>query len=344
MARAHLVRLALWLAIFVVIAFLADSGTLLLLFRRLLPHAQGGEDASPLRYRDVLAVKGASYFLNVLNYNAAAGGIALFVHKRRKVSFLHALSTLLWLNFVDIIALMVLLSLGAVFGGRLLPPAVAGRLPWILAVGWLVVLAALVYWQLGMDFMVLGRLRDWRIFRAFHVARAGDFAVMIAARTLFIGVYVLMQWTLLPTFDVHIGLGALLVYVPLLTFVQIVPATVSGLGAVQVVLIALFMPYVSGSSMADARALLLAYSALTGVATTLIRVGIGYLFVANVSRDFVAGEAARPAARADESDFVANVSRDFVAREAARPAARADESDAEGDAPGGPKAVGRKVT
>jgi uncharacterized membrane protein YbhN (UPF0104 family) len=291
MASADLTLLAAWLAFFALLAFVADSATLLVLFGRLLDR---------LPYREVLAVKGVSYFLNALNYSAGAGAVAWFAHRKTKRPFLAALSTLLWLNFIDVVALLVLLVFGATFGREHVPAAIADRLGWVLLGGWVITAGALVYWRMGVDFLVLGRLRDWRIFHAFRQARLADYAVMVALRTAFIGLYVLMAYATLPTFDIHISIGALLVYVPLLTFVQIVPASVSGLGAIQVVMIALYGPHVA-PTVGDATAQVLAYSTIAGPLTTLIRLVIGYAFMANVARDLVPDEATLAAARESES-------------------------------------------
>jgi uncharacterized membrane protein YbhN (UPF0104 family) len=292
MATADLTALAAWLSFFALVAFVADSATLMVLFTRLLDR---------LPYRDVLAVKGVSYFLNALNYSAGAGAVAWFAHRKTKRPFLAALSALLWLNFIDVVALLVLLGFGATVGHELVPAQIADRLGWVLLGGWVITIGALVYWLAGVNFLVLGRLREWRIFHAFRHARLVDYATMVGLRTLFIGLYVLMAYTTLPTFDIHVSIGALLVYVPLLTFVQIVPASVSGLGAIQVVMIALYSPHAL-PSVANPTAQVLAYSTMAGPLTTVIRLFIGYAFMANVARDLVPpDEATLAAARDSES-------------------------------------------
>ena len=252
-----------------------------MLFARLL---------EPMPLREVLAVKGVSYFLNAINYTAGAAAIAWFVHKKNSsLGFLRALSTMAWLNFVDIAALFVLLTGGLLFGRELLPGDMGGQLVWVLAVGWAIVVGALIYWRLGVDFLILGRLRPWRIFDAFRDAEMPDYAVMVAIRTLYVALWVFMQWLMLPTFNIHIDLLTLFVYVPILTFVQIVPASVSGLGAVQAVMIAMYTPLIDAAP-ADAAARVLAFSTVVGPSTAIVRIGIGYVFLRNVAKDLVPTE------------------------------------------------------
>ncbi len=269
------------IALFSVIVFAIDSASLWLLFRRLL---------TDLPFKDVLAVKGVSYFLNAATYAAAAGGIAWFVHKKRDVTFTHSLSALVWVNFVDIIALVILLSLGTIFGSHLLPAELASKLPLVCGVFWAIIVGALIYWRLGFDWFVLGRLRSWRIWRCFADATGADYVVMVAARMAFLAVYIVLGYLLPPTFDIHIGWVELLVYMPLITFVQIVPASISGLGAVQGVIILLYVPHVA-AGIADPTAQVLAFSTVIGPATTLSRLFIGYAFMSNVARDLVPSEA-----------------------------------------------------
>lgn len=291
-ARARILELVLIIVGMAVVVFVADSATLLLLFRRL---------TAPVRYREVLAIKGVSYFFNAINYSAGSGGIALFLKKKTGVPFLEALSTLLWLNFIDILVLVVMLAFGMLLGSDLLPEEHARTLPWVLLGVTGVAAGSLVYWNLGFDFFVLGRVRSWRIFDAFRRATAGDYGVMMASRLAFIFLYVVLAWATLPTFDITVGFGPLLIYVPVLTFVQIVPASISGLGAIQEVMIAFYGAY-TAATVDDPRAQVFAYTLVIGPFTTLVRIGIGYLFVANIARDFVpkAGEIA--AARAEEQE------------------------------------------
>ena len=296
LAHADHGPLIAWMALFTILVFLADSACLHLLFGRLLGR---------FSFSEVLAVKGVSYFLNAVNYSAGTGSIAYFVHKRGDQPFLKALSALLWLNFVDIAALLILLSLGMLMGSELLPETIAERLPWVIGVGGAIVIGALLYWRLGWDFLILGRLRSLSVFAAFEDAKMSDYVTLLGARTAFIGLYVFMTWALLPTFQIPVPLTALLVYVPLLTFVQIVPASISGLGAIQWVMIALYTPHFAAEvGDVQAQATIVAFSTVVGPGVTLMRLGLGYLLLGRIAPDLLVSEdeleATRNAAKADD--------------------------------------------
>ena len=289
--EADLAALLLGVVGFTFVTFLVDGATLVLLFRRLL---------TPMPALEVLAVKGVSYFLNAINYTAGAAAVAYFAYKKTPgLRFLRSLSVMVWLNFVDVAALLALAAVGMAFGHGLLPEDLAPQLALVVAVGWAIVVGALVYWRLGIDFLVLGSFRSWRLFQAFRDARMADYLAMVPVRIGYVGVWVLAQWVMLPTFGIHIDLATLLVYVPLLTFVQIVPASVSGLGAVQAVMIAMYAPHVD-APYAEAAARLLGFSTVVGPATALVRIAIGYAFMRNVTKDLVPSEADLAAARASD--------------------------------------------
>jgi uncharacterized membrane protein YbhN (UPF0104 family) len=273
----------------------ADASTIWLMFRRLL---------APYPYREIVAIKGVSYFFNAITYSAGTGGIAYLVHRRWGAGFLHCISLLLWMSFIDVMTLLLIIGLGLLLAADLLPVGLATQLPYVLLGGAIISVGAIIYWRLGVDFLILGRMRTWRIFRAFADAKMADYGVMIASRTAFIGVYIVLTWLLLPTFQIEVPVLLLLVYLPIGTFVQIIPASVSGLGAVQVVLIALYSPHVA-ATVADGEAQVLAFTTFMGPTTTFVRVMVGYVFVRTVMKSLMGDvtlDAASIAAarRADE--------------------------------------------
>ena len=79
-------------------------------------------------------------------------------------------------------------------------------------------------------------------------------------------------------------------YSPLITFVQVIPANVSGLGAVQGVMIALFAAHVS-PGVGDPKAIIIAYSTVIGPLMTIMRLVIGYGFMTTIAKDVLPTEA-----------------------------------------------------
>ncbi len=271
-------RLISLMAVVTLLSFVADSATLVPLFRRFV---------APVDFREIVAIKGVSYFLNALNYSLAAGGMAWLVHRKHKISFMRAFSALMLFFFIDIIALAILLSIGWLFGQDLLDHGGAkfvASVPIVIIVVWSIVLGSWIYWNRKFDFFFFGFFRKLKIFQCFAEARSLDYLRLVSIRIAFILVYVVMHLLLLPAFGVHIPFEALLMYSPLITFVQVIPATISGLGAVQGVMIALFAAHVP-AELGDPKAVIIAYSTVIGPLMTLMRLVIGYFFMAAISRD-----------------------------------------------------------
>lgn len=270
-------RLVGLMALVTLVSFVADAATLVPLLRRFV---------APVDFKEVVAIKGVSYFLNALNYSLAAGGMAWLVHRKHAVPFTRAFSALVLFFFIDIIALGVMLSVGWLFGRDLLEHGgapFAARVPIVIAVVWAVVLGTWIYWNRRFDYLVFGFFRKLKIFQCFQEARSLDYLRLVPIRISFILVYVLMHLLLLPAFGVHIPFEALLIYAPLITFVQVIPATISGLGAVQGVMVALFSAHVP-AHLGDPQAVIIAYSTVIGPLMMLMRLVIGYCFVAAVTR------------------------------------------------------------
>lgn len=281
--HADLAAFLFYAAVITGCIFLGDCVCHVVLFRRLL---------GPVPARDIVAIKGASYFVSTIDYGGASAAIAYLLKRKRGIPFLSGLSAMLWLHFIDIIALCLWMTVGAMIAGEKLNPLVASSLATGLMIAWAVVAFVFVYWFLRVDFLVLGAARRWRVFDAFKRAKASDYVVMIGLRFAFIAVYIAYPLLTLPTFDIPIGVRELAVYEPLLTLTHIFPGSISGLGTVQLVMLALYEPHVTADVVGyTARnAQVVAYSALAGPVGTLIQLLIGFLFVSNVSKDFLPGK------------------------------------------------------
>lgn len=253
--------------------FLIDSACLTLLFRRF---------NAPLQFREMLPLKGASYVLNVVNYNAAAAGIALYFKNEKGVPFLHALGSMLWLNFIDIVALTTLVLGGMAVSGIVLEPGMQDILTWMAVGIFCVLVGSCIYWNAGFDYFILGRFREWAIFSAFKKATLMDYATFIPLRIAFVCTYVVSQWAVMADFGLDASFQELILYVPVLTFVGTIPlTTVAGLGTVQVLMREFFIEFApNGTAQIDA------YSTTTILAFVFCRIAIGLFYFGRVSHDF----------------------------------------------------------
>jgi len=292
------------------LVYLSDCFCLNLLFRRFF---------GPVGFRDILAVKGTSYFLNVVNYNAGAGGVALFMSKRFGFGLVECIGAMIFLNAMDLFGLAILLSLGMAFGAEMLPEAHQQAMSWILLGMAGVFVGTLLFWVWRVPYLP-GVVRTFRIFHGFRVAKLSDYFVLIFVRTVFVGHYVLLHWCYIQLFSLDVPLTHLLIYVPMLTFITVLPISIAGLGTTQVALryflapyppLAVVAPIVGGlfllgtsatgdssglfgwvgsfmsSTGADPMPAIDAYSTSCILALLSARICVGLFSVRSVSKDFI---------------------------------------------------------
>jgi hypothetical protein len=233
--------------------------------------------------REIAPVKVAAYLINALNYNAGSGAIALWLKRRKGVPFLEGASSLLFMNVVDAVVLVAFIVA--------MLPALDGRIrnavtP-IVLLSRVALASNLFYWPRRIDFLVLGRLRTWSIFKSFREARAVHYAKLAAIRAPFDFFFVLNHWYGLRAFDTDARFLKVLAYVPTLSFIGVVPVSVGGLGTVQDASILLCQPYAS-----EAR--ILAFSLVMILALNGGRTVLGLPFFHSVSAQ-VLGAAANEA-------------------------------------------------
>ncbi len=225
--------LAVWAAAIVVV-WVADSACLHVLFGRL---------GMRLRLRDVLAVKGASYFLNLVNYNAAAGGIGWAAGRLSGRGAWRGISALVLLNAVDLMGLVVYVTLGLATGATIDASVRAALVP-LVAVAWVAYPAGMalahVPWPGPLE-----RIRRLAVLDALRRATFADHVVLLGIRVGFLALYLAVQWISLHAFGVPVPLHALMVYNAAITLVTALPISVAGIGSVQVAMVALYRPWAS---------------------------------------------------------------------------------------------------
>lgn len=210
---------------FGVAAFVLDAWSLVVLFRR---------RAVGLGFRELAPIRGESFLLNVINYNAAVAAIALFLRRRAGIPLMVSASSLLLLNVVDLMALNVLVTCGVALDPGLMGAEMRHTL--ILAnLGLYALLGgALLYWVGGFDFLVLGRLRRLAIFAAFREARLRELGVLLLWRLALMTVYTVQIFVVMRLFHIPVPLHVVLAVNPVVGLIGTLPISVSGIGTTQV--------------------------------------------------------------------------------------------------------------
>jgi uncharacterized membrane protein YbhN (UPF0104 family) len=238
----------------------------------------------PITMREMAPVKAAVYLINIVNYNAGSGAVALWVNRRRRVPFLEAAASVLFVNLVDVSVLVAFMAAGL---PALDPPVDRGVLTVVIAT-LLALTAHFLYWRRGIDFLLLERFRDWPIFKSFREAPTARYLRLAAIRAPFDFFFILNYWLALRAFDIDVPFVKSLAYVPVITLVGILPITVAGLGTVQAATVYLFAAYAP-------QAKILAFSLAFTVVLMGVRALIGVPVFRKVSGEMLtrAGESAQ---------------------------------------------------
>ena len=68
-----------------------------------------------MRYSDILPIRASMYVLALINTSLAQGGVAYYLHRKAGVSFLSALSSVLFIAMLEIYQLFLFSTLGVIF-------------------------------------------------------------------------------------------------------------------------------------------------------------------------------------------------------------------------------------
>lgn len=226
-----------------VVIWIYDSLCLSWLVRQTLGHrGRAGGDG----LRSLAPVKAASYLLNMLNYHAAALGMAWLVARRKGVPFLEAAGALALLSYMDIIAVTAM-----AMAGVWLAPEVFGR--WPALQGWLQTVAVVVFsgaltsvllLQSGLRHPWLERLRALPPLRPLAALSPAKMVVGLALRAGLIALYTASVWWLVHAFGMVPSWRRMLIAMPVVTVVGTLPISVSGVGSTQVLMRGFYGPFV----------------------------------------------------------------------------------------------------
>jgi hypothetical protein len=205
---------------------------------------------APVGFRAMLRLRGGSYLLLVLSYDAAQAALALALHRRLAVPLLALGGTFLFYYAID---LLTIAGLGLA-GARALPGARGTAVAAALALLFAAVLGGLV---------AFGRItRRARLLAA---------AELLGWRLLFYASFVAFAAATLPAFGIHVPLRALIACVPVTLSIAALPITVSGIGSAQVAMLALYGGFAEPAAI-------VAYSLAHTASLIVLRLPIGLCF------------------------------------------------------------------
>ncbi|MBY0400801.1 hypothetical protein K2X89_10925, partial [Myxococcota bacterium] len=170
---------------------------------------------APLRYSDILPIRGSSYILSILNEQVGKGAMGLYLNRRYGVPGWEVGSSMIFIMFCEFFYLLAWATIGYILRGNDLPQ-VFSLIPWLAA-------AAAAFLALWLAFFrgPLGRgapLRDRPLFKSFREAGLARYVTIIALRSPALLAAVVVYKQALGLFGVEASYGQMLGYLPIIFF------------------------------------------------------------------------------------------------------------------------------
>ena len=191
----------------------------------------------PLRLRDVVLIRGASWLLALVNYGAGQGGIVWFLHRRHGVPVARATGAVLLATGGFLLAVVGAVAAGLATGA--VPEAhVPAWLLWLVAVGFPAYLA--IIWVRPAFLTRISLLEP--LFAAGIVGTVAS----TATRALHLAVLIAAHALAYRQFGIEIPFEATLVVLPIIFLAGALPIAIAGYGAPQATAKVLLAGYVTG--------------------------------------------------------------------------------------------------
>ena len=247
----------------------------------------------PIRYRDMLPARAASYVVAMFNTNLARGALAAYLSRRVRAPFLQLGSTVIFLVLTEYTHLLGWATAGMVLGYERIP----AKLFWVppaVAVFWLFFLlyarAGLSPWTVVRRIIGLGSSsiaggpREWSLFRTFKIAPVARYLQIVLLRAPMFFASLCFHYVAAGAFGIHIPFLALLTFLPVIFMLAALPITVAHLGTTQVAWIFFFGDYADEPR-------LLAFSLAAHATFMTTRAALGLCFTAKAYRDLTGPES-----------------------------------------------------
>lgn len=237
----------------------------------------------PVRYRDLLPARAASYVVALFNTNVGRGALAAYLARRLGSPFLQLGSTVLFLVLSEYLHLVSWATIGILQIGSDVPR----ELLWVPPVVALMWLAVFTYTRVGPPLPVAFPLvrwalapRGWALLRTFRLAPAHRYGQIILLRAPMFFVSLCLHYVAARAFGLSIPLAPLVAFLPVIFMIAALPITVARLGTTQAAWVFFFGAY------ADAPQLL-AFSLAAHLTFVVTRALLGVAFLPRAYADLV---------------------------------------------------------
>jgi hypothetical protein len=170
---------------------------------------------TPVRYVDILPIRGSSYILSILNEQVGKGAMGIYLYRRYGVPGWEVGSSMIFIMFCEFFYLLTWATIGWLLVGDELPE-VFGLIPVLAGAAAVFFVAWVLFFRgpLGGD----AALKDRPLFKSFREAPPTRYLTIIALRSPALLAAVLVYTNTLHLFGVEASYGQMLGYLPVIFF------------------------------------------------------------------------------------------------------------------------------
>ena len=243
-----------------------------------------------VRFRDVVPIRASMYLLALINTNLGQGGVAYYLHRKLKISFLEALGSILFIALLEIYQLFLFSTLGVIFYTPTSPAQleIVRILRVVYVIAWLVLFAIIGLFAVArrnpkLHAWIVGS-KAGSIAGTFLKTRPLDYAIVLGIKAPSFLASVVTQYLALSLYGIAIPFVKLVLFLPLVFLAAALPIAVAHLGTSQ----AAWLLFFSGNAP-DVK--ILAYSLAAHFTFMFCNGLIGLFFLPRASRELTSIEA-----------------------------------------------------
>jgi uncharacterized membrane protein YbhN (UPF0104 family) len=207
---------------------------------------------TPLRYREVLTLRGVTYLLALINYTLGQGAFAYFLNRTRGVAVMRAAAAVLLVMGINLLLLLILSTVGLALGNNQLPEL---KTLIIVAYVGLGIYAALLAWRPAF-------LTSRPILDVLLNAGIDGHLKSLAVRLPHVTALMVLNYVGLHAFGVPVPVFETLLVMPIVFLIATVPISFQGLGPSQGAMVYFFAPFATGTPAEKAARVLAASLAI----------------------------------------------------------------------------------
>jgi hypothetical protein len=170
---------------------------------------------TPVRYLDILPIRGSSYILSILNEQVGKGAMGLYLNRRYGVPGWEVGSSMIFIMFCEFFYLLGWATIGWTLRRDDLPE-VFGLIPWLACAAAIFLAAWILFFRSPLGKNVA--LRDRPLFKSFREAGGLRYLTIIVLRSPALLAAVFVYTNALRLFGVEADYGQMLGYLPVIFF------------------------------------------------------------------------------------------------------------------------------